>query len=456
MIHPNNKLKHIWDSWILLITVFVAIQVPLEVIFDSDFLGMSYFNDIFYTAFFALDIVFHFRTALKVQRNIVKDPRIVAANYMRGWFWVDLLAAIPFDLLLELLVKTSGGWVVGNELIKLFRLNRLLRLSRLQQILGRWQKSNVVMPSLFRLVILVFWILLIAHWVACGWYFMGGIVNVEDEVMRYTRALYWTITTLTTVGYGDITPQNLTQTVYTMVVMILGAGIYGYVIGNIASVLAKIDVASAQHMERLEQINAFLKYRSIPPALSDRILSYYNYIWESRMGYDETVVIQDLPPALKTDVSLYLNRDIIQKVPLFKGASDSLIREIVLELKPFVAMPGDYIFRKGEVGTSMYFISLGTVDVVTEDDGPVLATLTEGSFFGEIALLMSTPRTASIRAASYSDMYTLDKEKFDRILEKYPEFAQTIREMARQRAVDVDMEDQGGSALRRRKKRGDN
>ena len=80
---------------------------------------------------------------------------------------------------------------------------------------------------------------------------------------------------------------------------------YGLVIGNIANLIANIDVAKTQYKEKMDRINAFLKYRSIPPRLQQKINDYYDYLWESRRGYDESSVLGDLPGPLKVSVSLF-------------------------------------------------------------------------------------------------------------------------------------------------------
>ena len=168
-------------------------------------------------------------------------------------------------------------------------------------------------------------------------------------------------------------------------------------------------------------------------ALQQRVRGYYEHLWESRLGYDESSVLSELPPSLRLEISLYLNQDIIQKVPLFKGAPDEFVREIVNALKPVVFTPGDYIVRSGEVGEEMYFISRGTVEVVSPEGDSVFATLTDGQFFGEIALVTKEPRTASIRAADYCDLYMLDKSTFDRVLQNFPALYSHIRELAQTR-----------------------
>lgn len=153
----------------------------------------------------------------------------------------------------------------------------------------------------------------------------------------------------------------------------------------------------------------------------------------NRLGYDETAVLSELPPNLRVEIALVLKREFIQKVPFLQGAGQELIRELALTLQPVSFMPGDYIFRAGDIGRQMYFISQGTVDVLSADGKTAYATLHEGDFLGEIALLFSHPRSANVRAITYCDLYALDKETFERILNHYPTFMTYMQEHAAQR-----------------------
>ena len=86
----------------------------------------------------------------------------------------------------------------------------------------------------------------------------------------------------------------------------------------------------------------------------------------------------------------------------------------------------------------MYFINRGTLQVMSSDGEEVHATLTAGDFFGEMALLFDTPRTASVRATDYCDLYTLNKAAFDRVRAGYPDVAAHIRTVAERRQGEVD------------------
>ena len=120
-------------------------------------------------------------------------------------------------------------------------------------------------------------------------------------------------------------------------------------------------------------------------------------------------------------------------MPLFQGATDAFIREVVLELEAVVFTPGDDIIQAGEPGRDMFFISQGTVEILAPDGTTVYRTLADGDCFGEIALFLDQPRSASVRAVTYCDLYRLDKEMFDRTLSHYPDIAAQIEALAQER-----------------------
>src|SRR5438552_6162699 len=130
-------------------------------------------------------------------------------------------------------------------------------------------------------------------------------------------------------------------------VMVIGVGVYGFVIGNVAVILAGLDQRRAQHFARLEELSAFMSYRNIPASLSGRIADYYRYLWLNRLDQDEGEVLDRLPPSLRTEVSLYMKRDLLQAVPLFAGASEDFLRDVALDLEPILFLPGDEVIRAG-------------------------------------------------------------------------------------------------------------
>jgi signal-transduction protein with cAMP-binding, CBS, and nucleotidyltransferase domain len=127
-----------------------------------------------------------------------------------------------------------------------------------------------------------------------------------------------------------------------------------------------------------------------------------------------------------------LNRETLEKVPLFQGADAILLASLIMALKPVVFQAGDLVIRKGEIGRELYLISRGEVEVI-DGSGNVVAALGEGNFFGEISLLTSAPRNATVRAKSSCDFFVLDKSEFRRVLRERPQFLKSIMEIAETR-----------------------
>jgi glucose-6-phosphate 1-dehydrogenase len=127
-----------------------------------------------------------------------------------------------------------------------------------------------------------------------------------------------------------------------------------------------------------------------------------------------------------------INRDILARIPLFQGADAVFLYQLAMMLEPDFFEPGQEICRAGEVGKKMYFIVRGQVDVLDPVGNPV-GSLGEGECFGELSLLSSAPRSATISASTHCNLFVLEKSEFDRVLHDHPDFADKLRDRARER-----------------------
>jgi hypothetical protein len=417
----SEKFRDQWNALIMILSILAGIEIPLRMVLDIPTLGWIYYMDLLLTFLFLLDLVFNLLPYRNPMEETMPTEEHSTKKYLKSWFIIDFLAAIPFSIVLS-------GFPIdtqGLKVLRLIRLTRLLKLAKIVPLIRKLEILKSLNPSLLRMVIFFCLLLLVAHWMACGWIALSSIVDGMDSFTIYIRALYWVFTTMTTVGYGDITPQTNFQVMYAILIMIIGVGTYGYVIANLSSYFGNIDTARSEFSRKMAILNAFLVYREIPSELEKRIRSYYNYIWDNRMDHDEDEVISELPDSLKLDVKLFLRQPLISKVPMFQNASNNFRDEMVHYLSIHVFMPGDLVVKKNDPGDSMYFVSRGSVEIL-DDTGGSFGVLGEGSYFGETSLLKEQPRNATVRAISFCNIYSLNKENFDKLLKKFPQFKKEL------------------------------
>jgi len=251
-------------------------------------------------------------------------------------------------------------------------------------------------------------------------------------------SLFWAFTTLIGLGANPQPPSNMVQLWYSMLVVFIGVFVLAVIIGNTLNIISNINESSENFRKTMDTLNVFMFKRQVPKRIRRRVQLYYEYLL-SKDGIDDRQVLDALPEHLRFDLSLYLNRDLIRKVPFFYDSEVGFIKRLAVHLRPQLYSPGDFIINSGEVGDSMYFISKGQVDVIGEN-GQVLSVLKSGSFFGEIAILFKCTRTASVRAVKYTHVYILKKEYLDATLKEYPQYIPKIQAIASMRLKELHIE----------------
>ncbi|XP_060853806.1 potassium/sodium hyperpolarization-activated cyclic nucleotide-gated channel 2 isoform X2 [Rhopalosiphum padi] len=462
VIHPCSKFRFYWDLCMLLLLVANLIILPV---------GISFFNDDFDTRWiifnclsdtiFLVDIIVNFRTGILQTDNseqVILEPKLIARNYLRSWFFLDLISSLPLDYLFLMFNQDVGEGIqilhAGRalrilRLAKLLSLVRLLRLSRLVRYVNQWEEVYFLnMASVFmRIFNLICMMLLIGHWSGCLQFLVPSlqgfpanswvaINELQDAnwAEQYSWSLFKAMSHMLCIGYGRFPPQSLTDMWLTMLSMISGATCYALFLGHATNLIQSLDSSRRQYREKVKQVEEYMSYRRLPLDMRKRITEYFEHRYQGKF-FDEKWILDEMSDKLREDVRNYTCRRLVTNLPLLQKADTNLLTELTDCLEFEMFQPGDTIMREGTAATKMYFVHEGVVEVLVAGGKEVVATLSDGSYFGETCLWSSgSRRPVSVRADTYCNLFSLSATAFTRVMDRYPKFKDHVTSVLVDRA----------------------
>uniref|UniRef100_A0A8C7BVZ8 Potassium voltage-gated channel subfamily H member 6 n=1 Tax=Neovison vison TaxID=452646 RepID=A0A8C7BVZ8_NEOVI len=399
-----SPFKAVWDWLILLLVIYTAIFTPYSAAFllsdqdESQRMDCGYtcspltVVDLIVDIMFVVDIVINFRTTyVNTNDEVVSHPRRIAVHYFKGWFLIDMVAAIPFDLLI---FRTGSDET--TTLIGLLKTARLLRLVRVARKLDRYSEYGAAV-----LFLLMCTFALIAHWLAC-------------------------ICSLTSVGFGNVSPNTNSEKVFSICVMLIGSLMYASIFGNVSAIIQRLYSGTARYHTQMLRVKEFIRFHQIPNPLRQRLEEYFQHAWSYTNGIDMNAVLKGFPECLQADICLHLHRALLQHCPAFRGASKGCLRALAVKFKTTHAPPGDTLVHLGDVLSTLYFISRGSIEILRDD--VVVAILGKNDIFGEPISLHARPgkSSADVRALTYCDLHKIQRADLLEVLDMYPAFADSF------------------------------
>uniref|UniRef100_A0A673H815 Voltage-gated delayed rectifier potassium channel KCNH4 n=1 Tax=Sinocyclocheilus rhinocerous TaxID=307959 RepID=A0A673H815_9TELE len=434
-----------WDWLILLATFYVAVTVPYNVCFTvvggRDELTIPRnppsVSDILVEILFMLDIVLNFRTTfVSTSGQVVYDARSICVHYVTTWLFVDLIAALPFDLLYAFNVSVVS-------VIHLLKTVRLLRLLRLLQKLERYSQYSAVV-----LTLLMSMFALLAHWMACVWYIIGrseiennspgswdigwlhelgkrlAVLGGGPSIRSsYVTSLYFALSSLTSVGFGNVSANTDSEKIFSICTMLIGALMHAAVFGNVTAIIQRMYSRRSLYHTRTKDLKDFIRVHRLPKALAQRMLECFQTTWSVNNGIDVSELLKDFPDELRADIAMHLNKELLQ-LPLFESASRGCLRSLSLIIKTSFCAPGEFLIRQGDALQAIYFVCSGSMEVLK--DNTVLAILGKGDLIGSDSLTKEQviKTNANVKALTYCDLQYISLKGLREVLRLYPEYAQ--------------------------------
>ncbi|TYZ58921.1 hypothetical protein PybrP1_003200 [[Pythium] brassicae (nom. inval.)] len=301
--------------------------------------------------------------------------------------------------------------------------------------------------------------------------------------LQYSAAVFWSLG-LMTASYSIDPPKVAAQCIFTVVVLLCGFILFAFTVGNLTDVVELADADAREFNAKMSSLRHMLAHFQLPPALQDKLKTYF-FFQRFHTITHEHALERCLPPSLVTDIRLVHLRPMIAKVAFLSGMEGPVTRMLVSQFSQVLVVKNQYVCRYGEEGSDMFFVFTGILDVLVPSDtlrrklstetaarappgagtapsatastrtaasgkgAPADAdpatfhtyfsaadtmkplvmaqmrkvnVLTSGSYFGEVAMFMSKPRSAHTRSRTSCVLYKLSRGSLELVFERYPDW----------------------------------
>jgi hyperpolarization activated cyclic nucleotide-gated potassium channel 2 len=401
---------------------------------------------------FSIDILINFNTGFYEKGILIMDRVKILKNYLSFWFWVDIVSTIPIDKILGF--DSSNNNQAGKVLkfvrvLRVLKLLKLIRLTKLKFMIIKIKDriSNKTILSFITVGKLLLYLFLIAHSFACTMYsvssenlepesFLYGIINksgkeIISKTELYISCLYWALVTMASVGYGDFSPKSSTERIFGIITMIFSSITFGFILGNISTVVEKHSEKENARREILTKLNYLMKKHKFNLDLRSKTRKYVEYMFshEKNDNLKTADLLSLLSESLQREILMHTNGSLIKSKSIFSNFDENFVNRLTRTLQTRIYSPLDLLIREGELSKGMFFITAGIVVVFDETSRCRLQSLSDGNIVGEIGLFMKKKCVSTVSAADFVETFFLEYADFYGFVENNAKWKEIVDEM---------------------------
>jgi hypothetical protein len=452
IFRKNSLFKDIWAILIFLLILYSVIISPITIAFYYDVSYQFQIINVCIDFIFICDVIFNFLTPYQDKEgNLVTDLKQIAIRYLSSWLLLDLLSSLPFDII-GVYISYSGL----NNIEYSSKLQSLLRISKIMR-LGKWLKvirfiklarGDEGVSRFFyvfefnRLFIFAGLFMILIHITCCLWIYIGKIYDDSnnwivhynfidsDMVTLYIASFYFTLYTVLTIGYGDITSINYVERIYNIFFMFIGVILFSFTLTSLSNIFAKYDQSSLIMQRKKLILNKLMKEYNIPDNLLKKIKKTIKHEFK-KTNIERYNFIDSLPTSIKNDLFFVIYQCHITKLLFFKDLSREFIIYVLPMLKPLALGKAETLFSSGEYINEMYMIIKG---VLSLQMGAVynnfeISKIKDGSHIGDVMLFLHERSNFDLKTKSEStEVLVISKIDYFKIKMHFNEVVQKILE----------------------------
>ena len=433
-IYPYDLLRKIWEYVMFVANTLVMWELVFEWVFQVIPTGTWIIPALILDVLSFADIFITRRTGYIDKGMMILDRQAILKHtpmwrQIYGWVYIW-----PYYVV---------GVIVKNEFVYLVLMSvKVLRVLRLYESYTLIRTDLVYISTKSKMFTLILFFLTLVHYFTCFAWLLGheeykrGVPNnwFEENALKekslweqYFRLFYYMTTTVLSIGYGDIHPFTFGEMLFAIMCELVGVFNYHYIVSNLVAVVT--DPSRRQFVSRFKRIYRTFKWRNLPDESLADMLRYYEYIWHrdrNREIFYENAK-QLMPLGLQKRIRMAIHLHIFTNSPALSTANVGTLEKMAIAMHPKIFTPGDTLVSAGKMSKSLFFVTQGRIQALT-DTGALVNTFDgeNSCVLGENSVVNKHPERCTLIAETYVETYEVSKKDFDHIMAADPEFAESV------------------------------
>jgi len=466
-----------WDLFVMWLLLFTTLVTPFEVVFmkASKEISVLFVVNRIVDGSFIFDMFIQFNLAIQAPAESggmwLFDRDVIRMRYLSFWFWVDLVSVLPIYLTNFIDAgegttinatmaltnttdpnaddKTPGQFLQILRMVRLLRLIKITRIIKASRIFKRFETNMEVTYAFLGMMKLMIFLFAWSHLIACFWglvpqitgegySWIDALQESSSEPLHawdlYVAGLYFSIMTVTSIGYGEMLPVNTSERVICSAVMLSSSIVWCYVMGQACSIAATMDPASIDFKSNMDSLNMFMRERGLPRSLKIALRTYFHNSRRLHRAHADGHLIGMMSPLMQSTVALQANKSWLDRIWFLRA--DWYTGDSQLVHSAFVASISQKLKTQACIGQER--VAGGLLCIVNR--GLAIKSWrfrSAGNIWGE-DMILDNPALIDYSEAvamTYLEVYTLHRPALEHVCHQFPQCSKRIRMAARKMMI---------------------